>query len=44
MDHNKAPGSDGFPAEFYQQFWEIIKGDLMQMFHDLEGATFLFLA
>jgi hypothetical protein len=44
MDHNKAPGPDGFSAEFYQQFWEIIKGDLMQMFHDLQGATFLFLA
>jgi hypothetical protein len=20
MEHNKAPGSDGFPAEFYQVF------------------------
>ena len=35
MEHNKAPGPDGFPAEFYQQFWDVIKGDLMQMFHDL---------
>ena len=38
MDHNKAPGPDGFPAEFYQQFWDIIKGDLMQMFHDLHNS------
>ena len=38
MDHNKAPGPDGFPAEFYQQFWDIIKGDLMQMFHDLHNG------
>jgi hypothetical protein len=29
MKHNKAPGLDGFPAEFYQNFWEIIKSDLV---------------
>jgi hypothetical protein len=38
MDHKKAPGPDGFPAEFYQQFWDVIKGDLMQMFHDLHNG------
>ena len=38
MDHNKAPGADGFPAKFYQQFWDVIKGDLMQMFHDLHNG------
>jgi hypothetical protein len=32
MEHNKAPGPDSFPAEFYQYFWEIIKGDLMELF------------
>ena len=32
MEHNKAPGPDGFPAEFYQVFWEVIKADLMTMF------------
>ena len=35
MEHNKAPGPDGFPVEFYQHFWEVIKSDLMNMFHDL---------
>jgi hypothetical protein len=35
MEHNKAPGPDGFPAEFYKKFWDIIKGDLMEMFYDL---------
>lgn len=24
MEHNKAPGTDGYPAEFYQFFWNII--------------------
>jgi hypothetical protein len=34
MKHNKAPGPDGFSAEFYQIFWETIKGDLMALFKD----------
>jgi hypothetical protein len=32
MERNKAPGPDGFPAEFYQTFWETIKSDLLEMF------------
>ena len=35
MENNKAPGSDGFPAEFYQNFWEIIKTDLLELFSAL---------
>lgn len=31
MEHNKAPGFDDFPAEFYQAFWDIIKYDLKAM-------------
>ena len=34
MEHNKAPGPDGFLAEFFQVFWEIIKEDLMALFKD----------
>jgi len=34
MEHNKAPGPDGFPAEFYQVFWGLIKDDLMALFSD----------
>jgi hypothetical protein len=32
MKHNKVSGPDGFPAEFYQVFWSLIKDDLMAMF------------
>jgi hypothetical protein len=40
---NKAPGPDGFPAEFYQAFWEVIKGDLMALFNDFhEGKLPLY--
>ena len=34
MEHNKALGLDGFPAEFYQVFWEVIKKDLLALFSD----------
>ena len=34
MEHNKAPGPDGFRAEFYQVFWDTIKGDLMALFSE----------
>ena len=43
MEHNKAPGPDSFPAEFYQAFWETIKDDLMALFQDFhEGILPLF--
>jgi hypothetical protein len=34
MEHNKAPGPDGFPVEFYQVFWEVIKDDLLALFSE----------
>jgi hypothetical protein len=33
MEHNKAPELNGFPAKFYQKFWDVIKEDLITMFH-----------
>jgi mannosylglycoprotein endo-beta-mannosidase len=38
MEHNKAPGPDGFPAEFYQNFWDTIKSDLLHMFSVLHSG------
>ena len=38
MEHNKAPGPDGFSAEFYQNFWDVIKDDLMELFMALQGG------
>jgi hypothetical protein len=38
MEHNKAPGPDGFPAEFYQTIWETIKVDLLDLFHCLHAG------
>jgi len=35
MEHNKAPRPDGFSAEFYQTFWDVIKTLLMEMFAQL---------
>jgi hypothetical protein len=39
MKHNKASGPDGFLAEFYQAFWEIIKHDLMALFKECHNGT-----
>jgi hypothetical protein len=38
MEHKKAPGSDGFSAEFYQSCWEIIKNDLMALFREFHNG------
>jgi hypothetical protein len=35
MEKNKAAGPDGFPIEFYQHCWDIIKFDIMKVFDDL---------
>jgi len=39
MEHNKAPGPDGFSVEFYQVFWRVIKDDLLPIFSELHRET-----
>lgn len=34
MEKNKAAGPDSVPIEFYQTCWQIIKGDIIQLFDD----------
>ena len=38
MEHNKAPGPDSFPAEFYQNFWDVVKPDLLDLFSCLHSG------
>jgi hypothetical protein len=35
MELNKALGLDGFPVEYYKQFWEVIKNDHLKLFAQL---------
>jgi hypothetical protein len=32
MDTNRAPGLDEIPIVFYQQYWDVVKFDVMRMF------------
>ena len=32
MDNNKAPGTDGLPAEFYKHFWDILEVPMYELF------------
>jgi hypothetical protein len=36
---NKAPGSYGFPAQFYQAFLELVNGGLMALFDEFHKGT-----
>jgi hypothetical protein len=38
MERNKALGPDGFPAEFYQNFWGMLKDDLLMMFKKIHSG------
>lgn len=49
---DRAPNPDGFPIVFFQQFWDLIKGELFQFFKEFHangktigeiGASFIVL-
>jgi hypothetical protein len=37
MDRDKAPGPDGFSLAFFQDCWEVVKGDIMAVFVDFHS-------
>jgi hypothetical protein len=37
MDWDKAPGPDGFSLAFFQDCWEVVKGDIMAVFADFHS-------
>jgi hypothetical protein len=37
MDRDKAPGPDGFSLAFFQDCWEVVKGDFMAVFEDFHA-------
>jgi hypothetical protein len=39
MEHNKALGPDGFPAEFYRACWNFIKEDMLALFTDFHDGS-----
>jgi hypothetical protein len=39
MEHNKASGPNGFSTEFYQIFWDLVKGDLMALFKEFHMGS-----
>jgi hypothetical protein len=41
MEHNKVPSPDGFPAGFYQAFWEVVKANLMALFQEFHQGSLL---
>lgn len=37
MNHHKASGLDSYSMTFFQACWEILKEDIMKVFHDFHA-------
>jgi hypothetical protein len=42
LKHNSAPGPDGFPSKFFQDFWDTIKSDLFNLFKSFHDGSLNF--
>jgi hypothetical protein len=42
LKHNSAPGPDGIPSEFFQEFWDTIKSDLFNLFKSFHNGSLNF--
>jgi hypothetical protein len=34
MDGDKAPGPDGFSMAFFKECWDVLRGDIMEVFQE----------
>ena len=41
VEANKSPGIDGLPYEFYQTFWDLIKGELIRVLAIMKNELIL---
>lgn len=41
IDRDKSPGPNGFFFIFYQDCWEIVKDDLMNVFKEFHGSSII---
>jgi len=39
MEKNKAAGPDSIPIKFYQSCWDIVKNDIMNIFHEFHSGV-----
>jgi hypothetical protein len=39
MNRDKAPSPDSFPMAFFQDFWDVIKSDIMRVFFDFHAHS-----
>jgi hypothetical protein len=37
MNSDKAPGPDGYSMAFFQACWDVLKEDIMKVFHDFHA-------